>query len=293
MTSGTSYDLLLAGPFEPARLGPPLADVFGVRTERVDIVGGDASSATARRDGSADVFCSYTAARGDITAVLDIRARGAAGLAPTSEHDVALALAARLKVVVLFSAGTVRPSAYWAATPAGTSVRARVYDETPVDDLATPGFTIDRLQFPVPELRFVSVGPLPELIRDHEMATPVSSACVAAAGLAVATQRSALRAWESMTVRMGAGWPPFAWYPADFYADDLRARDILEHLADASAADAVREIDGAFTALTCDDAGNALSAALALPGEALRTRGWWWRRQPLELPWPVVASEGS
>ena len=78
------------------------------------------------------------------------------------------------------------------------------------------------------------------------------------------------------TERIAAGWPPDGWYPADFYRDDLTARDQLEsalaHLPAAATGRfqwATGRVDERFKTLTH-------------PGttSAGQSGAWWWQRIP-------------
>jgi ribosomal protein S18 acetylase RimI-like enzyme len=84
-----------------------------------------------------------------------------------------------------------------------------------------------------------------------------------------------LGAWEQLTQRMRAGWPPDGWYPVDYFREDLRTRDELaavalpEGLSDRFA-EALERVDEAFRAGTREVGG---------------TGDWWWRRVPDPEPW--------
>ena len=87
-----------------------------------------------------------------------------------------------------------------------------------------------------------------------------------------------LKAWEALTARMAAGWPPDGWYPRDFYARDLEVRDELSRtkvpaVVASPFRQALETIDAVFRAHT--------RRAASEPD-----RGWWWALVPDPEPWP-------
>ncbi|MBC2863669.1 hypothetical protein [Streptomyces mexicanus] len=82
------------------------------------------------------------------------------------------------------------------------------------------------------------------------------------------------------------------WYPAALCTEDLECRDelvaVVERLPRGvrhAVAEALRELDSRYRALTLDDAGRALSVALSVELAVLAARPWYWRRRPRCLPW--------
>jgi len=126
------------------------------------------------------------------------------------------------------------------------------------------------------------------LIREHPVPTPVTDELAAwladedvvlpeGSQDAVRQARVYLTAWEQLTERMAAGWPPDGWYPADYYREDLANRDKLDTLITQLPAVAtgrfrwaIGRIDEKFKTLTHE------TTAPSVPGGA----AWWWRRVP-------------
>jgi hypothetical protein len=277
-----TYDLLLAGDFDRATLADALADLTGVTSDAVDIADRDAED----RAWNSPVLCTYEPAGGDLAWLLDIYL----GAGAAHEPDVSVAaqlVATRLGTPVLWAAPESLPSAFWLVTPDGTRTRARVYDDADGDVAA---YRIDAVERPVPQFPSVQVEPLPEVIREHRVPTPVTDELMAwLAGEDVVLPEGShdavrqagiyLAVWEQLTERIAAGWPPDGWYPADFYRDDLTARDQLET---------------AFTRLPAAATGR-FRWAIGRVDEKFKTRthptttppvsggdAWWWQRVPVK-----------
>ena len=273
-----TYNLMLCGELDTTRLTAALAGLIGVPINRVDVSPEDAED----RDWSAAVLCGYEPRSGDVRWSLDVYVTEAAQPAP-DEGTAAAFLADRLGMPVLYPGTEVLPSSYWVAAPGGLRTRARVDS-----DVADPALIrIDGVEQPVPALPWVPVMRLPEVIKEHRMATPVTTAWAQSAVAEGITNedplwfaRDRLGAWESLTVRMATGWPPDGWYPAEYYRDDLEVRDELADMTGKGVDDAFRDaltrIDEAFRAGTrqADDPA-ALAATLGRPEDDLTTRGWW------------------
>lgn len=276
-----TYDLLLAGDFDRASLAGALAELAGVAADAVDIADRDAED----RAWDSPVLCTYEAAGGDVSWLLDVYL-GAGG-----EPEVSVAaglIAERLGVAVLWAAPERLPSAFWLVTPDGTRTRARVYED---DGSDVPAYRVDAVEKPVRSFPSARVESLPEVIREHPIPTPVSDELAGwlAGGDAVLPtgSRDAVRwagvylaAWEQLVERMAAGWPPDGWYPADFYRDDLVTRDKLDAavgqlpaVATGRFRWAVGRVDEKFTSLTHETTAPTADGV-----------GWWWRRTPNELP---------
>jgi hypothetical protein len=274
-----TYDLLLAGDFDRATLAGALADLAGVAAGLVDIADRDAEE----RAWDSAVLCTYEPVGGDVSWLLDVYS--VAGEA--REPDVSVAagsLAARLGVPVLWAAQELPPSAFWLVMPDGTRTRARVYE----GDGDVPAYRVDAVERPVPAFPSARVEPLPEVIREHPVPTPVADELAAwLAGedvvLPEGTQDAVRQAhmylavWEQLTERMAAGWPPDGWYPADFYREDLANRDRLDAAVTRLPAAttgrfgwAIGRVDERFRTLT-----HETTDAPTPGGEA-----WWWRRAP-------------
>jgi hypothetical protein len=275
-----TYDLLLAGDFDRVTLAGALADLTGVTADAVDIADRDAED----RIWDSPVLCTYEPVGGDLSWLLDIYI--GAGAAPEPDVSVAAQLiATRLGTPVLWAAQESLPSAYWLVTPDGTRTRARLYDDADNDVAA---YRLDAVERPVPLLPSVRVEPLPEVIREHRVPTPVTdelSAWLAEEDVvlpegsqdAVRQAGIYLAVWEQLTERIAAGWPPDGWYPADFYRDDLTARDQLEtaftRLPAAATGRfrwAIGRVDEKFKTLTHPTTTPPVSG-----GDA-----WWWQRVP-------------
>jgi hypothetical protein len=288
------YDLLLAGPGEPAELAPAFASAFGVPIVEVDVAEEDVDG----RNWSALVLVTYAERHGDVSLSLSITAVDGITDRPT-EAVLAARLAERLSVPVLYPAAEFPPSAYWLTDGHGRPARARLepadeLDPSVEDDLA---LTIDAVDRPVPSLPTVRVSPIPEVIREHRLPTPLADAFAEQADAEVGSPTwhaaNTLAAWESFVTRLTSGWPPDGWYPADYYAEDLGLRDdadrhvqaLTPELAGVMAA-ALHSLDETYDRSTVLDDGIALSAALGIPVAELAERAVRWHRRPVELPWP-------
>ena len=270
-----NYGFLLPGDLDRPRVATALADMVALPPASVDI-GDDGQD---DRNWDAAVSCTITHLNGDLHWYLDIYLVSAVRNPPTPPA-AAVWLAARLDTVVAYEAAPFRPSAYWLVAADGTRTRARIYEED-TDEL--PVYRIDAVEHPLAALPGLPVAPLPEVIRDHRMPTPISDRLREQLPTSSeADLLSRLGAWESMVTRLTDGWPPDGWYPAAYYREDLETRDALAAAA-PPIAQALAEIDQRFTDATHDDNGQALSAAT---GPLLPAAGpWWWRRIPRPLPW--------
>lgn len=275
-----TYDLLLAGDFDRAALTNALAELTGVPANAVDI----ADRAVEDRAWGSPVLCTYEPVGGDASWLLDIYV--VAGAAREPDVSVAAGLiAARLDTPVFWAAQEPLPSAFWLVTPDGTHTRARLYDDTDGDIAA---YRLDAVEKPVPLFPSVRVEPLPEVIREHRVPTPVTDELAAwlatedtvlPEGSQDAVRQASiyLTVWEQLTERMGAGWPPDGWYPAAFYRDDLMVRDQLAEavtrLPTAATGRfrwAISRVDEKFKTLTHETTTPPVSG-----GDA-----WWWWRAP-------------
>lgn len=276
-----TYDLLLAGDLDVARLTTALAAMASVPVEAVGVAAADDEE----RDWSKPVLCTYEAVRGDVSWSLDVYLTEAVP-GPPGEAEAATHLAAGLGMPVLYSAQSYPPSAYWLALPDGSRMRARVYDE---DD----ALVIDAVERPVALLPHVRVDAQPEVIREHRMQTPVTDGfkvwlaaqmLIPSKGDVLWSALDRLTAWEALTVRMSSGWPPDGRYPAEYYREDLQTRDELA--ADVARLPAVARDTFIKALARVDDAfsGQTREAAQTPTG-----RSWWWRRVPDPVPWPGLA----
>lgn len=269
-----TYDLLLAGDFDRVALAGALADLAGVTAAAVDVASRDAEE----RSWDSPVLCTYEPVGGDVSWLLDVYV--VAGAARDPDASVAAGrIAGQLGVPVLWAAEESLPSAFWLVTPDGTKTRARVYEDDGDGDNAA--YRVDAVEKPMPLFPSARVEPLPEVIREHPVPTPVTDELAAwldgeDAGSADAVRRARvyLAVWEQLTERMAAGWPPDGWYPAGFYRDDLAARDELDAAVaglPAAAAGrfrwAVGRVDEKFRTLTRETAAGTGGA-------------WWWQRVP-------------
>jgi len=292
-----TYDFLLVDDLDLQRLATALAGLASVPLDQVDL----APYGVEERNWKAPVLCTYEPAAGDVSWSLDIYLSEAIEPQP-AQKQAAMFLADRLGTPVIYPDEGIRPSAYWVAAPGGVVARARLYDQDVEEDDDRPALTIDAVNRSVPGLPDVRVADMPEVIKDVRMPTPISDewdASVSAEGVHVEPGSPAwlagdrLGAWESLTARMAACWPPDGWYPAEYYCDDLETRDELAVAASAmppALADrfgaALARIDEGFRAGTrqVDD---SRKLASALGEDALSdSRGWWWRHLPDPEPWP-------
>lgn len=275
------YNLFLRDDQDRHRLAHVLAALLSVTTDDVDI----ADDGVDDRNWAAAVSCTVSPVAGDVRSHLDIYVDDSVAGRPT-EPEAAAWLARNLQTLVLYSGEELLPSAHWLVGPDGHRTRARVVEDGEGDP---PTYQIQAVEASVGTLPDVPVMPLPEVIREHRVPTPVTDR------LHDLLQRwpdvcTRLGAWEALVARMAAEWPPDGWYPAAYYKEDLEYRDELASAAQ-QLPDAVRtqfvtaldEIDGTYAALTDDDAGASLAAELGTATVA--ANGWWWRRVPQPVPW--------
>ncbi|MGW2421909.1 hypothetical protein ACWC0C_22095 [Streptomyces sp. NPDC001709] len=286
------YDVLLSRPLPPDTLADTLARCLGVRPADVDVADEDTDQEL--RDWDALVLCGTAAVSGDVTSVLDIYVRESVQ-PQLPEADFAAALARSAGVLVLYPAESFPPSAYWLAAPDGVVTRARLYG--PDDDV--PHYRIDAVEAPVDELPDTRVARIPEVVRELEIATPLTDEFRARAGQFAPEQadvtgtplwhtRTSLGAWEKLVRQLADDWAPSGWYPADLYRERLECRDEIEELGpwlpgtlQARLRAALAELDALFAAHTVEDTG----AQRPEPDNGTRTHGWWWARRPDPLPW--------
>ncbi|MCO8275393.1 hypothetical protein M1L60_32910 [Actinoplanes sp. TRM 88003] len=263
-----NYGFWIHGELDRERLAPALAELLAVTPDQVD-VGDDGDD---DRNWDAPVSCTVSPVSGDLHWYLDVYA-GAAITNPSAEPIAAAWLANRLRTVVAYQALPAPPSAFYLVGPDGTRTRARIYEQ---DSDGPTILRIDAVEKPLAAFPGLPVAPIPEVIREYRMPTPVTDRVRDAAPEA---RDFAMRlgAWESMVSRLAEGWAPDGWYPAEYYREDLKIRD---ELAAEAHVEPLAEVDSRFVELTTDDGGQALTAATGpIP------TGWWWRRIPNPLPW--------
>jgi len=277
-----SFGLLTAGHIDFALLREALAALARVPVHLVDVAG----AGVADRNWQAAVLCTYSPCDGDIRWNLDLYFSDAARVRP-APAQAAADLARVLRVPVLYDAGLVRPSAFWLAAPDGPPTRARVLDPDDDDSLV-----IDAVARPVELLPGIRVDPIPEVIRDTEVAHPVTDgfrAWLNGQGLVAVTgddlwwATTRLAGWEGLAVRMTSGWPPDGWYPSEYYDEDRQSRDELDRAR--LPAEAVRPFASAL------DRVDAIVRAHTREVSTDRARGWWWNRVPEPEPWPSAGAQ--
>ncbi|HEX3783798.1 MAG TPA: hypothetical protein VHX38_29390 [Pseudonocardiaceae bacterium] len=291
-----TYNFFVIGELDRARLATALAALTAVPVESVDLSDSDDQD---DRNWGASVSCMYAQVYGDVSWLLDIYLTEDVPRKP-DEPTAAAGLAEALGTAMLYAAPLALPSAYWLAAPGGLLTRARLHS---VEDSADEriSYRIDAVAQPVPQLPTVPIDRQPEVIREYRVPAPItaelhtwleswqSTAPVAAEVASLVWRaRTRLGAWENLTARMAAGWPPDGWYPAVFYIEDLRTRDelaaTLDRLPEAALTQfgtALAAIDANFRLLTGDDT----EAALAGISNVLPSHDWWWHRIPKPLPW--------
>ncbi|MFF9866206.1 hypothetical protein ACF1G0_12385 [Streptomyces sp. NPDC013953] len=288
------YTFLTVHRPAPARMAAALAGAVGVPAADVDVADEDADPAG--RNWDAPVLCGYRELLGDVALSWDVYVSDDAVPGAPDEPAAARRVAAATGTTVLYPATDVpNPSAYWAATPAGTTTRARLY----ASDDEEPVHTVDAVEAPVPHLPDARVELLPEVYRAQRIPVPATEAVTAVLGPdgtapaegGAGRARDALLLWERLVRRMAAGWEPAGRYPLDLYLEDLLTRDDLAgQLATLPPrlgeplARAAEELDGLFRAHTRDDGGELLGR-LTHSGTAVLDRAWWWHRRPVRLPW--------
>jgi hypothetical protein len=291
-----TYYLLIFGELHRDRLAAALAALLALPEDAVDV--GDEDDLD--RNWSAPVSCTVSPRAGDFHWHLDIYLTDAVTQRP-ADSVLAARLAQQLRTVVAYPGTEAQPSAYWIVGPDGRRTRARITD---IGWEEGPVYRIEAVERPLAALPDLPVAPIPEVIREHRLPTPItdqlqaqlepwSTSEVPGAADAVWRARTRLGAWEGLVARMATGWPPDGWYPATYYQEDLEYRDELARVghalpepARALFASALEEVDRQFVALTEDDGGAALATELgdtaAVPADPDR---WWWRRIPRPVPW--------
>lgn len=290
-----TYNLFLTGELRPAAMAAALASLASLPIESVDVAAADDYD---NRNWDAAISCTYEPVTGDVSWMLDIELTEAVTPRPT-ERAAAAHLAEQLQTPVLYPADEGIPSAYWLAAPGGLHARARLYGDDESDPLK---YTIDAVERPVPSLPTLRVAPIPEVIREHRMTTPITDQLRASADAATGTADETdalwfvctrLGAWEGMIARMTSGWPPDGWYPPEFYREDLETRDelaalpegISTALADHFTAALVR-VDDAFRAATVEVEPERVAEVLGMNRLNVEFKpGWWWRRLPASPHW--------
>ncbi|MEU1483144.1 hypothetical protein [Streptomyces sp. NPDC005752] len=157
----TAYTFLTVHRTSPDAMAAALADVVGVTAAEVDV----SDDSDGHRDWSAAVLCHFTDLDGDLALAWDVYVSADVEPAPPTEAEAARRLAARLGTTVLRPADGVRPSAYRAALPDGTSTRARVLDGG-TDGNTRPVLIVDAVGKPVGSLPGARVEPIREAGQD-------------------------------------------------------------------------------------------------------------------------------
>ncbi len=296
------YDYFLTAELQVDRLRTVLAESFGVTPADVNIC---ATGDWGEHHWEAAVACSYERALGDLSWSLEVVSRAELPTAP-SEESLASALAEGLGQAVVFPAQSLPPSAHWLSAPGEVRTRARIYDSDEADGTR---FVIDVVGHQVAKLPQLRVERQPEVIREHRVPTPISDRFTAwltnrsepdtgHAGSAEWCARTWLSVWEGLTVRMSSNWPPDAWYPTEYYRQDLETRDDLDGIrgqVDQDVAErfaeALAEVDRTFHDATVDDGESTLAEALGIASARAALCGWWWHRRPELLPWGQTQSD--
>lgn len=152
------YDILLAGPCDPAGLAPALASAFGVASVDVDV----AADGVHERNWSAPALATYDLCGGDVSYSVSITAVDGIADRPT-EAVLASRVAEHLGLPVLYPAESFPPSAYWITDGHSPPARARLEysDELDPSIEDEDALTIDAVDRPFPALPTVRVAPLP------------------------------------------------------------------------------------------------------------------------------------
>ncbi|SFE31823.1 hypothetical protein SAMN05421541_101140 [Actinoplanes philippinensis] len=237
------------------------------------------------RNWAAPISCTLTRLDGDFPLHLDIYFDDS--VAAPSEADAAAWMAARLNTVVAYKSVPLPPSAYWLVGPDGQRTRARLLDEDENGDLLSSGRRVAAVESVIPTLSGVPVRPLPEVIHEFHMRTPITDQLRTVPGSATESPIGDLSYWESMVVRLVSGWPPDGWYPPDYYREGLENRDALAAAepelpepARTAFMAALIEVDRLFAEATVDDGGQALASLTGPVPDR-----WWWHRITDPAPW--------
>lgn len=274
-----TYNFLTVEPLTLDTVTAALAHCLSVQIQEVDAADEDTDQEL--RNWDALVHCEKATVEGDVSTYLDIYVQESVRTQPT-ERELASAVARTAGTPVAFHTEEMLPSAYWLATEDGIVTRARVYES----DGEETRYVIDRVEAPVARLPHVTVGRIPEVVRELKIATPVADAFAAqldrvsleetgTAGTPFWMARSRLGAWEKLVRHMEASWAPSGWCPPDLCRERLDARDELDQVrrqlpppVACLLQQALDPLDTRFAELTADDTGGPLRKELptAHPG---------------------------
>ncbi|MFJ9901368.1 hypothetical protein ACIRVK_00420 [Streptomyces sp. NPDC101152] len=251
--------------------------------ESVDVcdVDGDQEA----RRWNAPVLCTYRVLPlGDLALELEVQVQdGTSGT--WDEAALAQGLAARTGTSVLYPSPDLDlDSAYRVAMADGREVRCRL---EAIDSDEDTTYRVDAVEEPVPDLPRATVEPLPEVLDNEPLPTPLSDEFLATcpAGTTDTVEgrvHYALRVWERLVRRLETGQDPPGRYREDLLKRDLEARDDLDRLShemDDPHAEALRStlsrLDRSYRDHT-------------LPGPGQQTERWWWHQRLKRVPWKQV-----
>jgi hypothetical protein len=274
-----TYDLLIVGNLDLARLRAVVAELAAVSIDDVDV----APAETEERNWDAPALCTYQTIVGDANLSLDIYLTRS----EPPEPEVAARIAAALGVLALYPAQSVPPGSFWLVEPDGSRTRARVEERDRGDATA---LVIEAVEKPVAMLPRTKDELQPEVIRQHRMPTPISDGFEAlltsrsqmlVPGDPLWSGRNRLKAWEGLTARMVFGWPPDGWYPLEYWQEDLAMRDALAADVDQVPPEFAERFTAALA--TIDETFRAATQEIS---GASPEKAWWWHRVPEPPPWP-------
>jgi hypothetical protein len=245
-------NLFIVAELEPSTLRQALAALLVLTDESVDVcdVDGDQEA----RRWNAPVLCTYRVLPlGDLALELEVQVEVEDGTSGTwDEAALAQGLAARTATSVLYPSPDLElDSAYRVATADGRDVRCRL---EAIDSDEDTTYRVEAVEEPVPDLPGATVEPLPEVLDNEPLPTPLSDAFL----------------------------DPPGRYREDLLKRDLEARDNLDRLSREMGAPHAEALRSTLTRL------DRIYRDHTLPGPGQHMERWWWHQRLKRAPWKQV-----
>jgi hypothetical protein len=278
-------NLFIVAELEPSTLRQALAALLVLTDESVDVcdVDGDQEA----RRWNAPVLCTYRVLPlGDLALELEVQVEVEDGTSGTwDEAALAQGLAARTATSVLYPSPDLElDSAYRVATADGRDVRCRL---EAIDSDEDTTYRVEAVEEPVPDLPGATVEPLPEVLDNEPLPTPLSDAFLAnyptgTTATAEGRVHYALRVWERLVRRLETDRDPPGRYREDLLKRDLEARDNLDRLSREMGAPHAEALRSTLTRL------DRIYRDHTLPGPGQHMERWWWHQRLKRAPWKQV-----